>query len=105
MPLSTIAVIISIAGTLFSILFGISTVRRNSRQDNREEGIILNEIGYIKSGIDDIKKKQSDYDVFQRELTEKFGRMDESIKSAHHRIDGLSEEVKELHQALHLCGN
>lgn len=64
MPLSTIAVIISIAGTLFSILFGISTVRRNSRQDNREEGIILNEIGYIKSGIDDIKKKQSDYDGF-----------------------------------------
>ena len=85
MPLSTIAVIISIAGTLFSILFGISTVRRNSRQDNREEGIILNEIGYIKSGIDDIKKKQSDYDVFQRLLLERHGRYDQLPEKLQHR--------------------
>lgn len=47
-------------GTIFAIYFGIKSKRRNECQDSnnqgRNDGAILTELGYIKGGIDDLKK-------------------------------------------------
>ena len=55
---------ISAIGTLFAIIFGIVAVVRNSKKDNADDGkamgIILTELGYIKSGVDDVKKTQQE---------------------------------------------
>ena len=89
---------VTAAAGLAAIIGLIITLRRNnstdSNADGRESGIILTEIGYIKSSIDDVKRNQSEHDNIQRELIERVGRIDESVKSAHHRIDGLEDRIK-----------
>ena len=46
------------------LIFGIITAVRNKKTDDAKEGkeggIVLTELGYIKSGIDDIKHKQEE---------------------------------------------
>ncbi len=59
-----ITVAISIGAALCGIVFGYLAFRRNSNKDIIEEakaqGVLLTDIGYIKSGIDDIKRKQTE---------------------------------------------
>lgn len=89
--------LISIIGGIAGIVFGIITYARNRRQDNTDEGkrtgAIMSELGYIKSGVDDVKRKQEKSDDtimgFMKELTA----VQESTKQAHKRIDGLEERI------------
>lgn len=89
--------LISIIGGIAGIVFGIITYARNRRQDNTSEGQrngeIMSELGYIKSGVDDVKRKQEKSDDtimgFMKELTA----VQESTKQAHKRIDGLEERI------------
>ena len=87
-----------VLSTLFGIgglVFGIISAVRNKKTDDtkeaKEDGIVLTELGYIKSGIDDIKHKQFEQDKqnlnFVRELTV----VEESTKQAHKRIDKLEK--------------
>lgn len=100
LDLATIISIISVIGVLVAIFTSFATYRRNNKQDNvsdgNDKGVILTEIGYIKSGIDDIKRRESEHDVLLRGLIEQVGRIDESVKSAHHRIDGVESAIHEL---------
>lgn len=90
--------IIAAAAAIAAVISLIYTAKRNSvhdsSNDGRESGIILTEIGYIKSSVDDVKHNQSEYNALQRELIERVGRIDESVKSAHHRIDGLEDRIE-----------
>ena len=53
---------IGACGTVCAIIFGYQAYKRNGKSDNRDEGkkdgVVLTELGYIKSGVDDIKRKQ-----------------------------------------------
>lgn len=90
-PVTLISIIAAIAG----VVFGITTLARNRKQDSTEAGErtgeILSELGYIKSGVDDVKRKQEKSDEtimgFLKDLTA----VQESTKQAHKRIDGLEE--------------
>lgn len=92
-----IAVIVSVIGGAAGVIFGIVTLFRNKKQDDeaggKQQGIVLTELGYIKSSVDDVKKKQDRLDAqtvnFLRELSE----VKESAKSAHKRIDTLEERL------------
>ena len=92
-PVTLISIIAAIAG----VVFGIVAIARNRRQDNTEagerSGEIMSELGYIKSGVDDVKRKQEKSDEtimgFLRDLTA----VQESTKQAHKRIDGLEERI------------
>lgn len=92
-----IAVIVSVIGGAAGVIFGIVTLFRNKRKDDedggKQQGIVLTELGYIKSSVDDVKKKQDRLDAqtvnFLRELSE----VKESAKSAHKRIDTLEERL------------
>lgn len=92
-----IAVVVSVIGGAAGVIFGIVTLFRNKRKDDEEggkrDGIVLTELGYIKSSVDDIKRKQDKQDEqtvnFLRELSE----VKESAKSAHKRIDTLEERI------------
>lgn len=50
---------IGACGTVCAIIFGYQAYKRNNKGDNRDEGkkdgVVLTELGYIKSGVDDIK--------------------------------------------------
>lgn len=94
-----IALLVSCLSAAFTTLFGILGFVRTNKKDGaaagNDKGVFLTEIGYIKSGVDDIKKKQEEHDNFFRVYAEQLGRVDESTKSAHHRIDGLERKFED----------
>lgn len=88
-----LTVIISIACTVLGAAIGYATFRKDREKDAEEEGkvdgVVLTEIGYIKAGIDDIKRKQDKQDELYIKIAERLTAVEASAKQAHHRIDRL----------------
>ena len=95
--LNVISIGIGIIGTACSILFGYALFRRNNKTDDNTEGkqagIMLSEIGYIKSGVDDIKRKQDSQDNFNLKIMAEITSAKDAAASAHKRIDGIEERL------------
>lgn len=75
--------IIAIVGlmlSVFTFFVGRLTSAKNSGQ---EYGVMLTEIGYIKSGVDDMKKKMEQNDRRYIELAEKVTALEEKVKIYH----------------------
>lgn len=91
--IAILSTVLGILGTLSAITFGYAAYKRNNRTDNKDEGkesgTILTEIGYIKAGVDDIKRKQEKQDERHVELISRVTAVEQSAKQAHHRIDRL----------------
>ena len=88
-----IQMILTIVFPTLGAIATILAIKRNSKQDAKDEGknsgVILTEMGYIKSGIDDIKRKQERTDTQYTELHSKTVANESSAKQAHRRIDDL----------------
>lgn len=84
---------VSIVGGIAGVVFGCVTFFRNKRTDDaaggKKDGIILTELGYIKSGVDDIKHKQEKQDEQNITFVSRLSAVEASTKQAHKRIDGL----------------
>lgn len=84
-------------GTVCTIIFGYLAFRRNRKQDDENTGAntatVLTEIGYIKGGVDDIKRQQEKQADQHIEVVTRLTAVEESSKSAHHRIDGLENKI------------
>ena len=82
--------IISVLGTISSILFAFLAFRRNDKKDTKEdaksEAVILSEIGYIKSSIDRIEKNLDKLEERYSVLSNKIVKVEESVAQAHKRI-------------------
>ena len=95
-----LAYIIGIVGTISAIVFGVIAYKRNNKADNeskgKENGMMMTEIGYIKSGVDDIKRKQERQEEHHIEVISRLTTVEESAKSAHHRIDGLEDKINTM---------
>ena len=91
--IALLATALGIMGTICAIVFGYATFKRNKKIDDstegKESGTILTEIGYIKSGVDDIKRKQEKQDEHHIEVISRITAVEQSAKQAHHRIDRL----------------
>lgn len=85
---------LSVCGTVSSVLFAWLAFARNRRRDETSQGqhsgTILTEIGYIKSGIDDIKKKQELQDARYLATVERLAAVENAVELAHRRLDELS---------------
>ena len=71
-------------------------VRRGAVSADGEEGgktvgTVLTELGYIKSGVDDIKRKQERQDEQNMQVTSRLTAVESSVKQAHKRLDMLEE--------------
>lgn len=79
--------------TLVGGAIGIATFARNKAKDDRSEGQqsgqMLTELGYIKSGIDDIKTEQREQRRINTETATKLAAVEASAKQAHLRIDRI----------------
>ena len=88
--------IISLAVGAIGIVFGFVTLFRNKRIDDNAEGVtngtIMSDIGYIKSGVDDIKSEQKEQRKTNMEIVSRLTAVEESTKQAHKRIDELKHE-------------
>ena len=85
--------VLGVLGTLCAIIFGYAAFTRNRKRDESEEGkqdgTLLTEIGYIKSGVDDIKRKQDKQDEQHVEVIARLSSVEASAKQAHKRLDRL----------------
>ena len=77
------------------LVFGVITAVRNKKTDDtkeaKEEGIILTELGYIKSGVDDIKSRQREQEKQNIDFVKHLTEVEASAKQAHKRIDKLEK--------------
>ena len=88
---SIISAVVGVGG----LIFGFITYTRNKKTDDatagKQDGMILTEIGYIKAGIDDVKRDNRELRGDLQNLHDGYARLDESVKSAHRRIDKLEK--------------
>lgn len=86
-----IALLISIISVAFVIYSTISNIRRAAKHDEQKEakqdGVVLTELGYIKSGVDDIKRKQEKQEQQNLEFMSRLTAVEASSKQAHKRLD------------------
>ena len=96
--LDIVLTIISVLGTLSSILFAYLAFKRGERSSHKDEGknegVMLSEIGYIKSSIDRIEKSLNHLEERYSELSNRLVKVEESTKNAQKRITELHEEMK-----------
>lgn len=95
--MNEITVIVSIAAGLSGICFGLVTLFRNKKTDDtaggKKDGMVLTELGYIKSGVDDIKRKQEKQDEQYVGVVSRLTAVEESSKQAHKRITTVEDRL------------
>jgi hypothetical protein len=91
-----LAWVIGVFGSICGIYFGYVGYKRTERKDNLREGkesaTLFSDIGYIKSGIDDLKRKQEKSDERHIEIITRLTSVEASTKQAHKRIDEIIEK-------------
>ncbi|MCC8022977.1 MAG: hypothetical protein LIO46_04255 [Clostridiales bacterium] len=90
---------ISAAGALLlafvTALLGYHQGRKKEHtQDGEYKGVLASDIGYIKSGVDDMKREQKETNRAIATLNERLTRVEESTKQAHKRINDLKGASK-----------
>lgn len=94
--LGILATVIGAVGAVCAIVFGYTSYKRNQKTDDsksgKESGTLFTEIGYIKSGIDDIKRKQDKQDERLLQFSERLTAVEASSKQAHKRLDRLEHQ-------------
>lgn len=97
--------IIGAACALIGAVGAYAAWQRNKTMDSSDagesKGVILTEIGYIKSGVDDIKKKQSDQDERYMTLIQRVSTVEQSAKRANIRLDKVEKEVYDGLEKIH----
>ena len=77
----------------------ILTVTRNKGKDCKENGEqtgnMLSELGFIKSGVEDIKGQLRRHDDIFMRMSERVTAVEESAKQAHLRINRMEENKHE----------
>lgn len=86
---------IALMGTVVAIVCSLAALLRNNKNDNREEaqqqGAILTELGYIKSGVDDIKAEQREQRKINQDVSNRLSAVEIKVDRAHSRIDRLEQ--------------
>lgn len=95
---AVISISIAAGGLLLSVISALVAYNRGVKSKGEAEGSLHSDIGYIKSGVDDLKNEQRLQNTRHYELANTVARIDESAKSAHHRIDGIEDRVHTLEQ-------
>lgn len=88
--------IIGALGTVFGIVLGFLTFNRNRdndvKNDATESAVIRTKLDGISQGVESIRIDIKANERRVSELSERVIRMDESLKSAHKRIDDIASK-------------
>lgn len=88
-----VTVIVSLVCTVFGCIIGYFGFARNRKKDQTDEGAVkgamASDIGYIKAGVDDLKRENRETRQEVHGLSERVTRCEESCKQAHKRIDEM----------------
>lgn len=94
--LEVVSIVFGIVGVVLAGIFGYASFKRGKtqdiEQDGHKNGMMMTELGYIKSGVDDIKRKQEKQAEQHIEVITRLTAVEESAKQAHKRIDELNDK-------------
>ena len=94
---------LSVASAVFGALISLIAMSRKSKRDTEklgeDKGVLASDIGYIKAGVDDLKRESRETRHDLGELSTRLTRVEESCKQAHKRIDELHERIEHSYQA------
>lgn len=89
-------VTIGVLCSLLGAVVGVFTIMRLYKQDTKDEAAsstrLADRLDYISNGVDDIRIDIKTQAQKIDNIVERLARVEESTKSAHHRIDGLERE-------------
>ena len=88
-PITLIGMAAGAAGIVFGAAQYIRSRRGEDEADGKRDGVVLTELGYIKSGVDDIKRKQERQDEQNIQVVARLTAVEASAKQAHKRLDML----------------
>lgn len=86
-----IGAVVGLAGMVCSLVALFRNKKSDDTQAGKEDGIVLTELGYIKAGVDDLKRDNRDMRIEMQSLHDKVTRVEESCKQAHKRVDKLEK--------------
>lgn len=96
MNIGSIIALIGAAGTICGIVFGYIGYSRGTKKDFKDDGktsgVLMSDIGYIKSGVDDLKRKQESSETRHYALAERVTKVEASAAQAHLRINEIKKE-------------
>ena len=81
--------IISCIGTVIAIISAIIAYNKGLKKDGTATGTLMSDVGYIKSGVDDLKRKQEKSEERHFLLAERVTAVEQSASQAHKRIDRI----------------
>ena len=82
-----ITLLSGVAGVLIAWLSLAHARRKDSAEEGHSRGTMASDIGYIKAGVDDLKRETKEQQATVGSLAQRVTRCEESCKQAHHRID------------------
>lgn len=85
----SIALLCTIIGGVIGILTFSRAKSKDDKNEGQQSGQMLTEMGYIKSGIDDIKVEMREQRKLNTEFATKLAQVEASAKQAHRRLDQI----------------
>ena len=96
MDWQTLVTSLGILSGICGVYFGFRNKKRQDDSETKEESkqsaSLFSDIGYIKSGIDDRKRKQEKMEDWYITLNSRVTAVEESAKQAHKRIDCMEQK-------------
>jgi hypothetical protein len=87
-----IGAVVGIVGIVIGILGWRRTARKDDKDEGAAQGAIMGELTYIRRRSDDTLLEVRDMKACISNHSDRITRVEESCKSAHHRIDGLTNK-------------
>jgi len=88
-----LSILISVISVSFALYSGLSNMKRNSKKDTAEETAqlttVIVKLENIGDGVSEIKADLKNVKGDMQELRERLVVVEQSTKSAHHRLDQL----------------
>ena len=80
-------------GVLVSWLVFSRQKKKDTEKTGVDRGVMASDIGYIKAGVDDLKRETRETRHDMGELSTRVARCEESCKQAHKRIDEVHDQI------------
>lgn len=85
----SIGLVCTLIGSALTYATFVRNKSKDDRTEGRQDGVMLTELGYIKSGVDDIKSEQREQRKLNTEFATELAAVKASAKQAHLRIDRM----------------
>lgn len=93
MKVKFIVTIVGLCASMSSIIFALLAFKRSEKQEHRKEGknegLILADIGYIKSCVDRVEKNLNKVDELYLDVVERLVKVEEAVSNMEKRVDTL----------------